>query len=258
LVNSGRRLTAPVLDQVTRNIFIGDVRGFLWSVNADTPATINFLRIGLEGATNPGLLDAPIVDSDNGTVFAVSSNDGTSAVVVQADTRTLAQLRKGRIGQGSTAGTTVNIYDGAFTNNYFNVPSTGALFVCGTGAANTNPFRYFFGFSGRIMNANPSSSVQILNSNRSRCSPITEFFNPNIGATGTDFFFWGMTDDCVGQAGCVMSRNNFDVVVTASQANGTSSIIVDNVSNAGQASSIYFTSQGGPRRAVKLTQNGLQ
>ena len=98
----------------------------------------------------------------------------------------------------------------------------------------------------------------ILNSTTSRCSPITEFFNPHVGANGTDFFFWGMTSNCVGPAGCVMSRTNSDVVLTVSESNGTSAIIIDNVSTAPQASSIYFTNQSGPRRAIKLTQNGLQ
>lgn len=258
LINNNRVLSGPVLDQITRNIFVGDARGILWSVNVDTPATIRSLNVGLPGATNSAIRDSPIVDVDNGTVFAVSSNDGTSAVVVQADTGTLAQLRRGRIGQGSTGGFTANLYDGAFNNNYFNDPSTGDLFLCGTGAADTTPWRYFFAFTGRIMNANPVSSAQIVNSIDSRCSPITEFFNPNIGATGTDFFFWGMTRDCIGNAGCIMSRTNSDVTLTLTEANGTSAIIIDNISNARQASSIYFTSQGGPRRAVKLTQNGLQ
>jgi hypothetical protein len=257
-VSANRRLTAPVLDHVTRNIFLGDGRGFLWSVNVDNPALRSFLAVGLPGAVNPAIFDGPLVDSDNGTVFAVSSNDGTGAVIVQADTATLAQLRRGRIGQGSTGGTVVNLYDGAFNNNYFNNPSTGILFLCGTGAADTTPWRYLFTFNGRIMRANPSSSRQILNSTASRCSPITEFFNPNIGATGTDFFFWGLTADCVGVSGCVMSRTDSDVILDVSEPNGTSSIIIDNISTARQASSIYFTSQGGPRRAVKLTQNGLQ
>jgi hypothetical protein len=257
-INANRRLTSPVLDHITRNIFVGDARGLLWSVNVDNPALKSFLAVGLAGAANAAILDGPLVDSQNGTVFAVSSNDGTSAVVVQADTATLAQLRRGRIGQGSTGGTNVDLYDGAFNHNYFNNPSTGTLFLCGTGAADTTPWRYFFTFNGRIMSANPSSSRQILNSAASRCSPITEFFNPNIGATGTDFFFWGLTADCVGTSGCVMSRTDSDVILTVGEPNGTSAIIIDNVSTAPQASSIYFTSQAGPRRAVKLTQNGLQ
>jgi hypothetical protein len=75
LVNANRVLTAPVLDQGTRNLFLGDIRGILWSVNADTPTTIRSLNVGLPGATNSAILDAPIVDADNGTVFTVSSND---------------------------------------------------------------------------------------------------------------------------------------------------------------------------------------
>jgi len=78
LVNANRRLTGPVLDQLTGNIFVGDARGILWSVNANTPATIRSLNVGLPGATNPAIFDPPIVDVDNGTVFAISSNDWTS------------------------------------------------------------------------------------------------------------------------------------------------------------------------------------
>jgi hypothetical protein len=258
LVNANRLLTGPVLDQLTRNIFVGDGRGILWSVNANTPATVRSLNVGLPGAANATILDAPIVDVDNGTVFAISSNDGTSAVVVQADTGTLAQLRRARIGRGSTGGFTANLYGGAFTNDYFNNPASGSMFLCGTGAADTTPWRYSFGFTGRVLNANPSSSGQILNAIDSRCSPITEFFNPNIGTSGTDFFFWGMTSNCVAAVGCVMSRTNSGVVLTVSETNGTSSIIVDNISTATHASSIYFSTEGAPRRAVKLTQNGLQ
>ena len=258
-VNANRRLTAPVLDQVTRNIFVGDVEGFLWSVNVDNPALTASLAVGLSGKFHTAILDGPLVDSDNGTVFAVSSNDGTSAVVVQADTSSLAELQRGRIGEGSTTGTSVTIYDGAFNNNYFNAPGTGGLFLCGTGASDVTPWRYFFGFSGRILNASASSSAQLLTSTNARCSPITEFFNQNIGAAGTDFFFWSLTADCTGAgtSGCVMSRNNFDVVTTADQPGGTSAIIIDNNSTAGQASSIYFTDEANPGSAVKLTQNGL-
>ena len=259
-VSANRRLTAPVLDQVTRNIFLGDSRGILFSVNVDTPGSRASLDVGLPGALRAGILDGPLVDSDNGTVFAVSSNDGVGAVVVQADASSLAELQRGRIGAGSTTGTALNIYDGAFNNNYFNDPNTGALFLCGTGPADTTPWRYFFRFTGRIMDASPSSSVQLLPSTIARCSPISEFFNQNIGANGTDFFFWGLTTECTGPGtpGCVMSRNNFDVVTTANEAGGTSAIIIDNNSTAGQASSIYFTDQGDPKGAVKLTQNGLQ
>ncbi len=84
------------------------------------------------------------------------------------------------------------------------------------------------------------------------------------GAEGTDFFFWGMTQDCPTAAGvpgvasgCVMSLTNFGAVTTVTEAGGTSVVITDNFSTAGQASSIYFTNFANPHNAVKLTQNGL-
>jgi hypothetical protein len=253
------RLSAPVLDQNTHNIFIGDSRGILWSINSTSPATVNSLIVGQFGKLNPSILDAPVVDVTNGTVFVVSSNDGTSAVLVQADTSTLAELARARLGEGSTGGTGINLYDGTFNNNYFTKPSTGFILVCGTGAADTTPWRYSFSFVGRVLQTTPTNSTQILNQPLSRCSPLSEFFNPNIGVGGTDFFFWGMTRDCTAAGvagGCVVSLSNLGMF-TVTEPGGTSVVVADNFSKAAQASSIYFTDLANPRRAVKLTQNGL-
>jgi hypothetical protein len=263
---TGKRLnlTAPVLDQVTNNLFLGDERGNLWSINTVTPAAVKSLAIGKYGKLDPSVIDGPIVDVTNGTVFAVSADDGMSAVLVEADTITLAELARARIGEGSSGGTDVDIYDGALDNNYFNEPSTGTMLVCGTGAADATPWRYSFPFVGRVLQTIPTNSTQILSSTTSSCSPLTEFFNPNVGAEGTDFFFWGMTQDCPTAAGvpgvasgCVMSLTNFGAVTTVTEAGGTSVVITDNFSTAGQASSIYFTNFANPHNAVKLTQNGL-
>ena len=259
---AGRHFTGAVLDQFTGNLFLGDGQGVLYSLNAANPTgSLKSLAVGLSGQRNPAILDAPIVDASDGTLFAISSNDGTSAVIVQADTATLTSLTKVRLGQGSTAGTNVNLYDGAFDNNYFNDPSTGTMFVCGTGAADNTPRGYTLNFTGKILNPTPLSQTQLLTSARSRCSPISEFFNPNIGVGGTDFFFLGLTADCLGAntSGCIMARPNPGTVITLNETGGTSVIITDNTSTLGQASSLYFTNQGGnPARAVKLTQNGLQ
>ncbi len=262
-IANGRRLTAPVLDPRTQNIFIGDSQGFLWQVSLTNLGTKKSLAVGSAGNRNPAIFDGPLVDVNSNTIFAVSSNDGTSAVVVQADTPTLTQMTRGRIGKGSTGtpGSSVNLYDGTFNNNYYNNPASGYLFVCGTGGADTTPWRYLFGFTGVKMNTSASASSQILNSTRSRCSPITEFFNPNIGASGTDFFFWGMTADCTGAgtSGCVFSRTTTDVVTSVNEGGGTSVVITDNDSSLGQASNVYFSNQGNPNAlGVKLTQNGLQ
>ena len=255
-INAGHLLTAPVLDQFTGNLFVGDNQGNLYSVIAATATVNKKLGVG-KGNRNPAIIDGPIVDASNGTVFAVSSSDGNNAVLVQADAVTLKQLAKAAIGQGSAGGTAINLFDGAFSNNYFNSPASGFMLVCGTGARDNTPWRYTFGFTGKILNTAPATSAQILNSTRSRCSPISEFFNSNIGG-GTDFFFWGMTADCTGAntSGCVISRTGNTTLMT-NRAGGTSAIIEDGINPDPQASSIYFTDQGASN-AVKLTQATLQ
>jgi hypothetical protein len=54
-----------------------------------------------------------------------------------------------------------------------------------------------------------------------------------------------------------MSRTTGGTTVTATENGGTSGIVIDNQSTAGQASSIYFGRLGG-NTGVKVTQNGLQ
>lgn len=256
-VSPGFRLTAPVLDKNLGLLMVGSQNGTLFSINTATGA-LNSLAIGLGGGTNPGILGPPIVDVTNGTTFAVSSNDGTSGVLVEADTATMTQLAKARIGQASTSGTAVNLYQPAFSNDYFNNPSTGVVRLCGTGAANITPWQYAFGFTGRTMNSTAVFSQQLLTSTAARCSGWTEFFNPNING-GTDFFFFGLTANCSGPAtsGCVVARSSDVSLIKANVAGGSSGIVVDNFSTAAQASSIYFTGTRAPNLAIKLTQNGL-
>jgi hypothetical protein len=255
------QVTGPVFDSTTGNLFIGDARGVLHSVNAATPGTITNLAVGTAGRLNSQILDAPILDS-YGNVFATSSNDGTSAVVVQASAATLTQKARIRIGGGSTLGSAVNLYDGDFDNNFYSSENTGHYVLCGTGTSTTgttSPYRYRLSISGGLLQTD-NAPVQISTSTTARCGPLTEYFNPNIGG-GTDYFFWGVTNNCVGTAGCLMEFANATTVTTSSQTNGTSAVIIDNDSTQSQCSNIYFASQGGSqatRLATKLTQNGLQ
>ena len=262
LVSGGHTLTGPVLDHTTGNLYVGDNVGTLFSVNSNTATIVNRLVVGSPTApTGGGIVDSPIVDSSNGLIYAESSNDNTSAVIVQATTANLTQLARARIGMGSTGGTNIAIYDGTIDNNYFNSPSTGTFMACGTGPANTSPWLYTFNFAANnTLNTTPVTSVPLLTSTLARCSPITEYFNPNING-GTDFFFFGLTRDCFppSTAGCIVERRNPGASpLPVREGGGTSSIIIDNQSTAGQASSIYFTNLGAPGNAVKLTQNGLQ
>jgi hypothetical protein len=262
VVSAGRTLTGPVLDHATGNLFLGDTGGTLFSVSSTTAIVVNSLVVGSTTApSGGGIVDSPIVDSSNGLIYAESSNDNTSAVLVQATTANLTQLARARIGMGSTGGTNVPLYDGTIDNNYFNSPSSGTFMACGTGAADTSPWLYTFSFAANnTLNTTPVSSAPLLTSTLARCSPITEFFNPNVSG-GTDFFFFGLTRDCFppSTAGCIVSRQTPGASpLPVREGGGTSSIIVDNQSTAGQASSIYFTNLASPGNAVKLTQNGLQ
>lgn len=257
-VSPGVRLTAPVLDKARGLLVVGGQNGTLFSIDTTTGA-VKSLVIGLSSGTNPGILGPPIVDITNGTTFAVSSNDGTSGVLVEVDTATMTLLAKARIGRASTTGTSINLYQPAFSNDYFNNPSTGVVRLCGTGAADITPWQYAFGFTGRTMNTTAVFSQQLLTSTRARCSGWTEFFNPNING-GTDFFFFGLTFDCSppSGSGCVVARSSDVSLTKFNVAGGSSGIVVDNFSTAAQASSIYFTGTRAPNLAIKLTQNGLQ
>ena len=257
-INPNVRASTPVLDKNLGLVLVGNQKGVFYSINAATGA-VKSLVIG-SGGNNPGILAAPIVDVTNGTSFVVSSNDGTSGVLVQVDSATMTILAKGRIGIASKSGTAIDLFQPAFSNDYFTSPSLGVARLCGTGAANTTPWQYAFGFTGITMNAAPVSSSQLLTSTTARCTGWTEFFNPNIGAVGNDFFFFGLTADCTGAgtSGCVKARNADGSLSSANIAGGPSGIVVDNFSTAAQASSIYFTGATTPNTAYKLTQNGLQ
>lgn len=259
-VSNNLHLTPPVLDSVLGRLMVGSTNGSLYQINTATGAVSAPLVIG--SGISSGIIGPPVVDITNGTTFVVSANDGTSAVLVEADTASMTQLSKARIGQGAAGGTALTLHQPALSNNYYNNPSTGVIRLCGTGAADTTPWQYAFGFTGRTMKTTPSFSQQLLTSTTARCTGWTEFFNPNIGITlGTDFFFFGLTRDCTATGapgGCVAEITSGNTtMVTATVDGGPSGIVVDNYSTAVQASSIYLTAET-LQTAYKFTQNGLQ
>ncbi len=262
-VSSGLQLTPPVLDSTLGLLMVGSANGTLYQIDT-TSGALGTLVVG-SGPTN-GIVAPPIVDVTNGTTFVVSADDGTSGVLVEADTATMVQLAKARIGEASASGTAIHLYQPAFSNDYFTDPSLGVVRVCGTGAADTTPWQYAFGFTGTTMNtASPTFSQQLLTSTTARCTGWTEFYNPNVGLpTGTDFFFFGLTEDCTTGSGdpadgCVAEITNSapGTLVTSTIDGGTSGIVIDNYSTEAQAASIYFCSRLADI-AYKFTQDGLQ
>lgn len=257
-VSTNFRLTPPVLDTLLGVLMVGSANGNLYQIDTTSGAVLT-LVVGKSGGTSPGIVAAPIVDVTNGSTFVISANDGTSAVLVEADTSTMTSLSKARIGLGSTTGTALNIYEPAFDNNYYNDPSTGQVRTCGTGAADTTPWQYSFGFTGRNMKTTASVSQQLLTSTTARCTSWTEFFNPNIGMGGTDYFFFSLTSDCTGvgaPAACLVSLTGTSTLVKSTVSGGTSGIVIDNYSTDVGASSLYLSARN-VNTAYKFTQNGL-
>jgi len=256
-IRAGSKLTSVIQDKITGKLFVGDNKGFLNAISYTTPGTVQSLAVGKYNKRNGIIFDAPLVDSGHGTVFVTSPNDGTSAVLVEADTTNLTQMARIRIGAGGVAANVV-LYDGDVDNNYVEIgPSAGTMLVCGTDTATAAPALYTLPFIGTTIQSDSTPNV-IVNSTTARCSPITGFFNENL-AGGTDFFFWGVTDTCgpLNHAGCVMKMVNGGTIFQADAAGGTSAVIVDQDVNGAQTSNIYFSNQTNPLRGNKLTQSNL-
>ncbi|MGO9402376.1 MAG: hypothetical protein ACLPVW_02770 [Terriglobales bacterium] len=275
LVVANNALTSPVLDSNRNMLMFGAANGDLYGINTTTGA-VKHLAVGQGGATH-AFLAAPIVDVTNGVTFAVNPYCGTAcydsnpagAVLVEVNTATLALLTEVSLGEGSPTGTTIDLYQPALDNNYYNNPTTGLIHLCGTGPADATPYHYAFGFTETggfpVLNALPAVDQQLPTvpaGTTANCTGWTEFFNPNIGTGGTDFFFFGLNQACTAAGtagGCVeeLAINGGTPTFTTVKINGgPTGVIVDNYSTAAQASSIYFAARLATT-AYKYTQNGL-
>jgi len=181
LLSNGFHLTSPVLDSNLGVVMVGSANGNLYQIDVSSPTSILTLPVG--GGVHHGIAGAPIVDVTNGTTFVVTGDDGASAILLEADTASMTKLSVGRIGEGNFSGSTTDFYEPAFSNAYYNDPTTGAVELCGTGASDTTPWEYVFGFSGRQMLPSPTTSRQLSAVAGDQCSAgWTEFYNPNVGA----------------------------------------------------------------------------
>lgn len=275
-------MTSPVFDSISHNIYIGDAQGNLTYIrdvgstvgSCSSPTTPPCAGLGgdsLTGSLHP-LVDPPVVDSTTQKVFAFvgSDNAGASAFVAQVGLNLMTNLRTPFMGKAGK-----NLHLGAFDNSYYSSPSSGFLYVCGHSTLDSNAtlYRIGFDFFGNInFNRDPSSLALTSVLGGTECSPMTEIFNT---PSGRDRLFVSVQNGCIADLafdGCVLS---FDITsgfpLSAAhvlpEAGGTSGIVIDNVSTAAQASSLYFTTlnsatcgdgvSGNPC-AVKLTQSALQ
>ncbi len=271
-------LTGPVVDFDTGNIFVGSANGDLYGfTSGGTAITGSPLAIG-SGRADGGIDDPPVVDVVNGLLY-VSTGDNaalgghareSTALVVQASTSSFSTVQVASIGTTEV----VPIHAGALNAAYFSGNANGIgtttawfFYVCGvaTGGGRT-PELYRVGFTGSPPKMNTTvdaTSVALSANNGEACSPLTEFQN------GVDRIFLGLMTAAEVEFFDISTTTTPTLggtggVAPVAEAGGTSGIIVDNVSNIAQASSIYFTTQansancGTHRCGVKLTQSTLQ
>ncbi len=294
---NGSTSSDPFYDFDSGNIFVNDVDGTLSYVRevgstvgacgAGIPPCLGSTRVAVSG--NAGSIsDAPIVDSTQGRVFSFTGNH-TDAIlgganVVQADTAlSAASVTTLDVGTGRR----FNLHDGAFDDTYFSNVATGHLYVCGNSGANSGassglvadnqPTLKRISFNSDGTMAVVDAGTLLLAAAATTCSPVTEILNGT-----TDWMFFSVqasgSPAACAASGCVMSASvptaspfTFPVTVAAAlpERGGTSGIVIDNVSSAGQASSIYFSilknstaalrcgGTTGVGCAVKATQAGL-
>jgi len=302
--DSGAALTGPVYDSVSGYLFVGDSNGELTRINITgsssdcspqpcIPSTNGHLSVGSGGS----VVDGPIVDGTNQTVFAINGTNMSGGTLTQAPTNFASQVNAS-VGNGLSG--LSNLFNGAFDNAYLtsSAPNvTGHMYVCGHENSHTNrPAIIRFSFtSAGVLTGSGTQQHGLAGADGEACSPVTEFYN---STTSTDWIFFSIGNNAsttdpipsgsacrTTNAGCVLSIDltgvswppsdvTNAVPVPANAAGSTSGIIVDNVSSSSQASSIYFSlgtnstgtgpglpscnTTSGVGCAVKLTQSGLQ
>jgi hypothetical protein len=253
------RLTAPVQDFLTGNIYVGCADGKLYGLSsAGTPLPIPSIAVGNASATG-GIVDPPVVDGVNGLVYAVSGTGAapntTSAVLVQAP-RTLSGPRFSLVGPSGK----FNLHTPAFNDPYFTSATSttwliyvGAYATVGGGATDLVMYAAAFD-AGRNLAAGAAAHNFDFGTIEGEYSPLTEFKNVN-----TDRLFFGLLHPSATALNLgAFPINTFPTAVPpgVGQGNGPTGMVVDNASGSAQASSIYFGVQGS-NTAVKLTQANL-
>jgi len=275
------KLTGPVLDYTTMNVFVGCSDGKLYSVSPK--GVVNgFLQVGdgVASKTYGGIVDPPIVDGVNGFVYATtgSANNGAYGALVQAKTN----LSSSSLAQILT-GNQCNFHAPAFSNAYYSsnwstaIAYMDAVFgtitqpcTAGSTGATTYLYGITFGSNGVMTAGTPAHHLDTQSPNGGyEQEPLLEFYN---ATTGTDWLFTAALESNQQNIASWTITSGFPTGFTslATEGLGPSGLIVDNDSSSGQAASIYFgavgqntacsnntvlTDTGGC--AVKLTQANL-
>jgi hypothetical protein len=249
-VNAGATLTSPIYDGVSGNIFVGDSTGRLSfiqeagsTVGGATPCSplpcLNSVNraVGTAGA----IVDAPIVDSTTGMVFAVNGTETSgNGRIMQADTGlTTASIASFAIGGTTAPGQP--IYSGAFDNTYFTSAKpniAGHMYVCGKDSGHgDSPFVYQLSFApatGILTGVGTGTFNAAINANGwatgsgEACSPVTEFFNPNAVGGAKDWILFSI-GNLANNANDVANPNHNPIPAGACRTNNAGCVVSINV-----------------------------
>lgn len=289
-ISAGNILTGAIYDQVSGNVFVGSSAGTLSLIPAGGGSN-NIVTSG-QLATGAGIGDAPLVDSQAGSVYVFAYCDKSNTCTSGHNAKSAVFQFTTSFGMGTT-GTEKSfgqsylnnvLYIGAFDNNYYQSgDQTGNLYVCGSGYDSKAdiPNLYQIPITHNVLGT-PVAGPWL--AHLPNCSPVTEFLNGSTdriflsvageGRTGTP------TNCPSGANGCVMSFDvtsgsgfgiNKTTLAAATENGGTSGIIVDNaLSVPSGTSNVYFstltgqqcagngsTGKGSGGCAVQASQSGL-
>jgi len=206
-------LSSPVHDQISNNIFVGDLGGFLESVNDGTGA----VTISGQVDHGAGVVAGPVVDPTVGKVYVFASRDtvngcagaGCSAVYMFA-----ANFMAGTLGAkaivGNSSATPSSMYDGNFDSTYrSSANATGNLYLCGN--TGTTPILYQVPIAAGVFGTVLQGPT--LASGTTGCSPVDDVPNPNATGGASEWIFAsvqntglgsGLTTSCA-SGGCLMN-----------------------------------------------------
>jgi hypothetical protein len=179
-------LNAPILDTISKNVFVGDQNGSLYYVLDPAFTGIGSCAnglslhpcLGLPGTASPitppaagaqthcatalpgptcmvmsnkqGFTDGLVVDASNGLVITQFSNaDGVNAAVEQTN-RMLSVFNSTTLAPILSGGVNLAHHTGAFDDSYFTDPTTGYYYICGPNADHIEIDLYRVGFTNTL------------------------------------------------------------------------------------------------------------
>jgi hypothetical protein len=241
-------LSAPVYDNVSGCIFVGDAAGYLYQVDAgNTGATkcnsgkfqLNATSAKLASGTTNGILDAPILNSSNQAVyvFVSSSASLSSFTSIASGSNAIDEFVPGFSASSQptsavavgTGGATMDLLHGDFDNVYYSSANgTGNMYIVGDTAALGNGSLFQVPITSNVLGT-PKNLV-VLNSGSGKkpyASPVTEFCN-NAGnactatsavtTSGVDIVYFSVykgNDSLLSTLGVVLTNTNCSLALAA-------------------------------------------